>query len=275
MESLLTLPVVNKNRINILQVTDTHLFANVRETLLGVNTHRSYHAVLDAIIAEHYPVDLIVATGDLAQDHSQSAYQHFATGITRLPAPCVWLPGNHDAQSVMNTALIQAGMTPAKQVLLSDSWQIILLDSQAPGVPYGELSDGQLAWMEHCLNAHPQRHAMILLHHHPGPCGCAWLDQHRLRNAQRLAEILAPYPTVKALVCGHIHQEMDTDWFGLRLLASPSTCVQFKPHCSEFTLDTVSPGWRWFELHSQGIVDTRVHRLTANEFSPMLSQHGY
>jgi Icc protein len=153
LESLLTLPVVNKSRINILQVTDTHLFANVHETLLGVNTHHSYHAVLDAIIAEHPFVDLVVATGDLVQDSSPVAYQHFATGITRLPAPCVWLPGNHDAQSVMRLALIQAGITPAKQVLLSDSWQVILLDSQASGVPHGELSDNQLKWMALTHNA--------------------------------------------------------------------------------------------------------------------------
>ncbi|MDI5829785.1 hypothetical protein MJN51_39885, partial [Salmonella enterica subsp. enterica serovar Kentucky] len=42
---------------------------------------------------------------------------------------------------------------------------------------------------------------------------------------------------VKYLLCGHIHQELDLDWNGRRLLASPSTCVQFKPHCANFTLD--------------------------------------
>jgi Icc protein len=116
---------------------------------------------------------------------------------------------------------------------------------------------------------------MILLHHHPGPCGCSWLDQHRLRNADKLAATLTPYPTARTVVCGHIHQEMDTDWLGLRLLASPSTCVQFKPQCTEFTLDTLAPGWRWFELHPQGIVNTHVHRLTTHEFSPMMSKDGY
>lgn len=55
--------------------------------MLGINTYRSYHAVLDAIQAQRRDVDLIVATGDLAQDHSQEAYRHFAAGIAQLPAP--------------------------------------------------------------------------------------------------------------------------------------------------------------------------------------------
>lgn len=89
---------------------------------------------------------------------------------------------------------------------------------------------------------------MLLLHHHPLPSGCSWLDQHSLRNAAELDNVLVNYPRVKYLLCGHIHQELDLDWNGRRLLATPSTCVQFKPHCANFTLDTISPGWRTLEL---------------------------
>ncbi len=52
-------------------------FANVDDTLLGINTYRSYHAVLDAIKQQGLSIDLIVATGDLVQDQSFAAYQHF------------------------------------------------------------------------------------------------------------------------------------------------------------------------------------------------------
>ncbi len=70
MESLLTLPLAGEARVRILQITDTHLFAEKHETLLGVNTWESYQAVLEAIRAQQYEYDLIVATGDLAQDQS-------------------------------------------------------------------------------------------------------------------------------------------------------------------------------------------------------------
>lgn len=77
----------------------------------------------------------IVATGDLAQDHSVAAYQNFAKGISRLPAPCVWLPGNHDFQPAMVDALADRALRLSKQVLVGDNWQILLLDSQVFGVP--------------------------------------------------------------------------------------------------------------------------------------------
>ncbi|SQB37562.1 esterase YqiA [Citrobacter koseri] len=109
----------------------------------------------------------------------------------------------------------------------------MLLDSQVFGVPHGELSDFQLEWLERKLADAPERHTLLLLHHHPLPSGCSWLDQHSLRNAAELDSVLANYPRVKYLLCGHIHQELDLDWNGRRLLATPSTCVQFKPALRE------------------------------------------
>ncbi|BDG83060.1 hypothetical protein TUM20903_06480 [Citrobacter koseri] len=252
MESLLTLPLAGEARVRILQITDTHLFAEKHETLLGVNTWESYQAVLDAIHAGQHEYDLIVATGDLAQDQTAAAYQHFAEGIASFRAPCVWLPGNHDFQPAMYSALQEAGISSAKRVFIGDQWQILLLDSQVFGVPHGELSDFQLEWLERKLADAPERHTLLLLHHHPLPSGCSWLDQHSLRNAAELDSVLANYPRVKYLLCGHIHQELDLDWNGRRLLATPSTCVQFKPHCANFTLDTIGPGWRTLELYAGG-----------------------
>lgn len=241
MESLLNLTVAGGAPVRILQITDTHLFAEKHETLLGVNTWESYQAVLSAIHAENRPCDLIVATGDLAQDQSSAAYQHFAEGIASFSVPCVWLPGNHDFQPAMYSSLQDAGISPAKCVFVGDHWQILLLDSQVFGVPHGELSDFQLDWLETKLSAEPERHTLLLLHHHPLPAGCSWLDQHSLRNSAALDRVLAKFPRVQNLLCGHIHQEQDLDWNGRRLLATPSTCVQFKPHCANFTLDTIAP----------------------------------
>ena len=275
MESLLNLPLAGEARVRILQITDTHLFAEKHETLLGINTWESYQAVLDAIHASQRPCDLIVATGDLAQDHSAAAYQHFAEGIASFAAPCVWLPGNHDFQPAMYSTLQESGISPAKRVLLGDRWQILLLDSQVFGVPHGELSDFQLEWLEQKLAEEPERYTLLLLHHHPLPSGCSWLDQHSLRNAGALDRALAAVPRVKHLLCGHIHQELDLNWNGRRMMATPSTCVQFKPHCANFTLDTISPGWRWLELHADGTLTTEVCRLNGVKFHPDIASEGY
>ncbi|EMI5491471.1 3',5'-cyclic-AMP phosphodiesterase [Providencia stuartii] len=279
MDSQLEVTARNAKVVRILQITDTHLFADTANTLLGINTHQSYHAVLDAILQQNLPIDLIVATGDLVQDQSPQAYQHFAQGIELIPAPCVWLPGNHDYQPAMVNSLKLAGISCAKEILIGSEWQILMLDSQLQDVPHGELSEQQLEWMKKCLDSQPQRTTLIMLHHHPLPSGCTWLDQHSLRNSHMLAEYLKGYPQVKAMLCGHIHQEMDEYWNGIRLLATPSTCVQFKPHCTNFELDTVAPGWRYLELtvdeHGDRQVSTQVYRLNTQKFSPDLDSDGY
>jgi len=275
LESLLNLSLAGEARVRILQITDSHLFAEKHETLLGVNTWESYKAVLDAIKAQQRECNLIVATGDLAQDHTAAAYQHFAEGIASFNAPCVWLPGNHDFQPAMYSALQDAGISPAKRVFVGDHWQILLLDSQVFGVPHGELSEFQLEWLEQKLADAPERYTLLLLHHHPLPSGCSWLDQHSLRNAGELGNVLQRFPKVRHLLCGHIHQELDLDWNGCRLLATPSTCVQFKPHCANFTLDTIAPGWRWLDLYADGTLHTEVCRLQSTKFSPDTASEGY
>lgn len=275
MDSLLKIPVQRGACIRILQITDSHLFAGKHETLLGVNTWASFDAVLQAISASDQRYDLIVATGDLAQDHTVEAYQHFAEGVARLDVPCVWLPGNHDFQPSMYSALAETQIADAKHVIVGDHWQIVLLDSQVFGVPHGELSDYQLEWLDNTLAKEPDRHTLVLLHHHPLPSGCNWLDQHSLRNSSMLERVLERYPLASTLLCGHIHQDLDLDWNGRRLLSTPSTCVQFKPHCTNFTIDSEAPGWRWLELYDDGRVDTMVQRLQTRAFSPDLDAEGY
>ena len=277
METPLHLPVADGAAVRILQITDTHLFAGETDTLLGINTLHSYHAVLDAIVKQQLPADLIVATGDLVQDQSTRAYQRFTDGIARLPAPCVWLPGNHDYQPSMAQELAAAGISPSKQVLLGDQWQILLLDSQVQSVPHGELSDDQLIWLDNCLAQQPDRHTVVMLHHHPLASGCTWRDQHSLRNSHMLAEVLTRYQNIEGILCGHIHQDLDVMWNGIRMLATPSTCVQFKPHCTNFTLDTAAPGWRYLELTTgdNPSLTTQLFRLDTDEFSPDLGSDGY
>ncbi|HAS8350891.1 TPA: 3',5'-cyclic-AMP phosphodiesterase [Vibrio vulnificus] len=277
METPLHLPVADGAAVRILQITDTHLFAGETDTLLGINTLSSYHAVLDAIVKQQLPADLIVATGDLVQDQSTRAYQRFTDGIARLPAPCVWLPGNHDYQPSMAQELAVAGISPSKQVLLGDQWQILLLDSQVQSVPHGELSDDQLIWLDNCLAQQPDRYTVVMLHHHPLASGCTWLDQHSLRNSHMLAEVLTRYQNIEGILCGHIHQDLDVMWNGIRMLATPSTCVQFKPHCTNFTLDTAAPGWRYLELTTgdNPSLTTQLFRLDTDEFSPDLGSDGY
>ncbi|MCQ1060638.1 3',5'-cyclic-AMP phosphodiesterase [Photobacterium sp. DNB23_23_1] len=270
-----TLPQTNRDSVVLLQITDTHLFADDGGSLLGVATKDSFHAVLDAVDAAARPFDAIVATGDISQDHTEHSYQRFCDGIARWSQPCFWLPGNHDYQPSMQAVLPSAQIKSCHQVLAGEYWQVILLDSQVKGVPHGELSQAQLEMLEQALSAQPDRHALVLLHHHPLPAGSSWLDQHQLHDSEPFWQVIGRYPQVKAILCGHIHQELDRIQQGVRVLATPSTCIQFQPDSHDFALDQKSPGWRYLVLHSNGQLDTQVCRLEGHDFTPNFESAGY
>ncbi|WP_407676586.1 3',5'-cyclic-AMP phosphodiesterase [Photobacterium obscurum] len=270
-----SLPQRNPDSVVLLQITDTHLFADEAGSLLGIATKDSFHAVLDAVDAAARPFDAVVATGDISQDHSEQSYQRFSDGIARWSQPCFWLPGNHDFQPSMASVLPSPQIKPCEQVLAGEHWQVILLDSQVAGVPHGELSEAQLTMLDQALAAYPERHALVLLHHHPLEAGSSWLDQHKLHNADGFWQVVDKYPRVKAVLCGHIHQELDRLYHGVRVLATPSTCIQFQPDSSDFALDRQNPGWRYLELTNDGQVLTSVSRLKGEHFSPQFDAGGY
>ena len=124
------------NVINLLQVTDTHLFATAEKDLLGVKTQQSFSHVIDAILQNQQPFDAVLATGDISQANSIASYQYFAQHIKRLDKPCYWLPGNHDNIPLMADALKSEGVLSDRYKVVGD-WQLILLDSQLKGAPGG------------------------------------------------------------------------------------------------------------------------------------------
>ena len=229
----------------IIQITDPHLFKDTNGELLGINTQASFSQVLSEIQQQQYDYDLVLATGDLVQDNSDEGYLRFRQEVKALNNKMVfWIPGNHDFQPKMFEILKEETVSAKKHILLGDKWQILLLDSQVQGVPHGQLEAEELDWLKLKLQEHPERYSLVVLHHHLLSTGSAWLDQHNLRNANELAEVLAPFKNVKALLYGHIHQQVDSEWLGYQVMATPSTCIQFKADSNTFAMDVAQPGWR-------------------------------
>ncbi|MDG1582167.1 3',5'-cyclic-AMP phosphodiesterase [Pseudomonas sp. GOM6] len=257
----------------LVQLSDSHLFAEDDGKLLGMNTRDSLEKVIEKVQAEQPDIDLILATGDLSQDGSLASYQRFHHLTTDLGNAARWLPGNHDEVPIMRSACANSDLL--QSVVDLGHWRIILLDSSIPGAVPGYLADDQLELLELALSEAPQRHHLICFHHHPVSIGCAWMEPIGLRNADALFAVLDRHPQVKALLWGHIHQEFDQQRNGVRLLASPSTCVQFAPGSEEFQVDTTAPGYRWLRLHADGQLETGVSRVTGIDFEVDYSVKGY
>ncbi|WP_166357923.1 3',5'-cyclic-AMP phosphodiesterase [Pseudomonas akapageensis] len=257
----------------LVQLSDSHLFAEADGSLLGMKTAVSLQRVVERVLQEQPQVDLLLATGDLSQDGTQESYRRFRQLTAQIPAPARWLCGNHDERAQM--AEVAAGSDLLQPVVDIGNWRITLLDSAVPGSVPGYLDDDQLQLLAQSLSETPERHHLICFHHQPVPIDCAWMDPIGLRNPHALFDVLDRFPQVRALLWGHIHQELDRERNGVRLLASPSTCIQFEPRSEEFKLDDKAPGYRWLRLHADGRLETGVSRLTDFTFVPDYESSGY
>ncbi len=247
--------------LKIIQISDIHLHSDVRGELLRVNTHDSYQAVLDLVRAKHAKdTDLIILSGDLTQDGSLEAYARVADLIEPFNIPVYCVPGNHDNPKMMKQVYPRGNVSNNKHIVLKN-WQIILLDSHKPDAVEGYLDASELEYMQHCLQKHPDQHAIILFHHQPVPVGSRWLDKLWVTNADEFWAAIAKYPQIKTVLFGHVHQEFQQAVNGMTIYATPSTCIQFKPHQDRFGLDHLPPGYRWIHLFEDGHIETGVERI--------------
>ncbi|MGH8436130.1 MAG: 3',5'-cyclic-AMP phosphodiesterase [Pseudomonas sp.] len=257
----------------LVQLSDSHLFAGAHGKLLGMDTQDSLQRVIERVLEEQPRIDLILASGDLSQDGSLESYVRFRQLTSVISAAARWFPGNHDELPAMRSACVDSDLL--EPVVDIGSWRITLLDSSIPGAVPGYLDEQQLNLLVRALSEAPDRHHLICFHHHPVSIGCRWMEPIGLRNPEELFAVLDRFPQVRALLWGHIHQEFDQLRNGVRLLASPSTCVQFAPGSEEFQVDQEAPGYRWLRLHADGQLETGVSRVTGIPFVVDYSVKGY
>ncbi len=258
----------------LLHLTDSHLMPHADSTLLGVNTADYFLKILDKSVSEQQPVDLILLTGDLAQDPSAQSYQFLLDNLLPLKIPCLCLPGNHDDFAIMQAILCTDIIHCRKQVILG-TWQVIALNSQIPDSPAGRLADSELAFLQQCFQAYPNHHSLVAVHHHCLPTHSAWMDTMIIANHEAFLETISHYKQAKLIVNGHIHQEMDRMSGSTRVLATPSTCFQFAPASQTFQVDRTAPAYRVIKLFSDGSATTEVRRLSERPKGLLTNHHGY
>jgi 3',5'-cyclic-AMP phosphodiesterase len=260
--------------VRVIQITDSHLGAQDSESLLGLNTDQSLEDVLQLIQRSETSFDHLLCTGDIASSGHAKSYDRFAKIINHhFSVPRSWLAGNHDSAEIMST--MQSSLGFQSHLVDLGDWLIVLLNSSVPGQIYGQLAASELDLLSHTLKHNQHKHIIIALHHQPVPVGSAWMDQYILRNADAFFRLISTYPQVKLVTWGHVHQEFMLERNGVTLLATPSTCVQFKPRCDRFTVDTLMPGYRWFDLAADGRFTTGIKRVTGKQYVIDYKSAGY
>jgi len=247
----------------LLQITDMHIFADEEERFDDIDTKASFNDVLNLARDNNWPVDALLATGDLVHDARTIAYERLLEVFTSIEEPVFCLPGNHDSPILMHQLLNTNNIHTSKSIEIG-SWLIIMLDSFLQSTHAGQLQQQELDLLDDLLKENQDKHILVSLHHPPVEIGSIWMDDMRLNNPEDFFEVLDKYNHVKAVIWGHIHQEFNTMRNGVHLMASPSTCVQFMPGSGEYRKDIRTAGYRYLKLHTSGEIETYIRRLNKN-----------
>jgi 3',5'-cyclic-AMP phosphodiesterase len=242
----------------VVQITDTHLFAEAEGEMYGCRTRDSFDAVIDAIANLSPRPDVLLLTGDISQDDSPASYLYVRSRLQDLNIPTHWLPGNHD-QNLEARAFLNQGCISGDRNFVRGGWQFILLDSMVEQQPYGELSAQQLQFLDEQLVM--DLPTLIAIHHQAIPSGLTYMDNMGLKNAAALLTRVEQASQVKVVLNGHIHHEFSAMHQGVQFLATPSTCVQLKPMQSEIEVDDRPAGFRLLWLEPDGQMRTEVRRI--------------
>ncbi len=265
--------------VSVIQLTDLHLLADIKRDFKGQNPWRNLNHLLAQIACDGQP-DLYLLTGDLCQDHTPEAarlvYRMLAERMDQTGSRWQWIPGNHDQPELMAEYKV-----PELSVVAGD-WQWLLLNSNS-GHPHGELAEPERQMLLTMLAEPEARYQVVAVHHQPllvgpgrqglfyselaAPEQVAGIDSIPLMDRGWLWQTLSVQPRVKAVICGHVHQEQQIERNGLALLASPATSIQFTADINGFELSDLAPGYRCLQLSDDGLVTSWIERLLHCRFT--------
>ncbi len=249
--------------MRLLQFTDPHLPGAPGTLIRGVATEATLARCVEHARRRHPRPDAVLLTGDLVHDEA-AGYSALRAQFGSSSAPVHCLPGNHDESAAVLREL--AGPPFVHEFAVRrGGWLIVMLDSTVAGMHHGHLSDGTLVQLEQALAANAGAHALICLHHQPVPHGSRWLDELMLDNAAAFFAVLARHPGVRGLAWGHTHQPFEGMHGHIRLMGTPSTCMQFAQNAEEFEVDSRPPAYRWLLLGDDGGIETGIEWVNADE----------
>lgn len=242
--------------LKIIQVTDCHVSADPAADYRGINPRRTLESLLPAIRA--WKPDLLLLTGDLAEDGSAAAYEYLAATIGGLEIPMRGVPGNHDAPDLLARRFPDTALeTPLVREL--GGWQLLLLNSVVEGEVPGRLSEPMLEGLDSQL-ASESLPALVVLHHQPVMTGTPWIDCYPLLQADELWSVLDAHEHVRCVAWGHVHHDYSAERNGVKLLGSPATSANSLPGVEAFMFDVSGPACRWMKLRADGSVGTGILR---------------
>jgi Icc protein len=238
--------------VTVLQLSDTHLRATPGDHAFGRDPDDQLARVLAAWAATGEVADLVLLTGDLADDGSVAGSERLAAAVAAVGAPVMAIPGNHDLSGVV------AATWGGSPVAMVGSWQVVGIDTTVAGQVHGTVDVTATMALLDSLDPIP---TVLALHHPPRSRSTA--DHFRLDGADELLEALVARPHVRVIVAGHLHDAVDLAApSGLPVLGCPSTVMAITHDGDHMELAPHAPtGARVLHLDDDGSCTTRILQI--------------
>lgn len=240
---------MNKSVFRLIQLTDLHLLADPKARYRGLDTRANFLTAL--ALAKRLKPQLLVLTGDLAEDEQLATYQWLYQQLKQSGLAWQWLAGNHDQPQLMN------GLSPAVFYQQNEHWQLLGLNSHLANSTSGRISTSELERLKQALeNPKP---LLIALHHPPVAVNSQWKDKLALENAAEFWQLIKDKDNAKLVVFGHVHQAFSSRLYHSHNLATPATSIQFTAQAQSFAIDaSAQPAFRLIRLKPAGNYSTRL-----------------
>lgn len=233
----------------ILQITDTHLTPTTH--LRGVPVYEQLEKVLHQTIEKDPSIDMVVFSGDIADEGSDEAYRWVKQRTANYVEKCIFMVGNHDKSEKIVKCLdlkhevdIQEGRVTS--LVEKSDFSILCLDTGE-----NRLSTPQIDYLVKYRAELPVENQLIVFTHHPVLyMGAAFMDsKYPLGNIDEVVERLGQAKGQHfTFYSGHYHLDGSSTQGNITVHTTPSTMLQISREHAGFSIDTTAPGYRMIEI---------------------------
>lgn len=254
-------------------LTDTHVLArDDQDSEVFVDNNARLVDAVASLDAEPEPVDVVVATGDLANDGRPAEYEALLELLEPLEVPLLALGGNHDVRELLRASFPSTPWVDADHA----SWvtdvagvRLVGLDSTAPGEHGGRLDEERCSWLDGVLSTPFDGPTLLAMHHPPFASGIRWMDMNGFPGLDLLAEVLTAHP-VDRILCGHLHRPMSSTFAGAPAQVGMSTvqhvALDLRPDAPVAVIDN-PVGYQLVQVRPDSIV---VHSRYIRTAAPII-----
>jgi Icc protein len=211
----------------IAQVTDIHLGfepGNPAEF-----NRKRLDQVLKQLKEMNPKPDLLLATGDLTEFGDSDSYRRLTNAFKQVDCRVLPMVGNHDVRLSFAEWFPDVPLADGfvQYVVDADPLRIILIDTLEEGRHGGAFCDVRAAWLNARLDEDTSRPSVIVMHHPPVEVGIIWMNTHPEEDwVTRFRACVAGRRNIVAIICGHLHRAITTQWEGTTIAICPATAPQ-------------------------------------------------